>query len=142
VVPATQTRAKAAHPPAPNPGGGPGRHAPNPTPPARATSRGAPSGRTPFPLPCGHPTTRPGASTSAGRALHPHPDTSDAIELAELLQFLAGWLTSDPSRLAASLLDYVGRPAYGTPQLQDDLHRFAFLLGGSDGGPLFGIGQQ
>jgi hypothetical protein len=33
-------------------------------------------------------------------------------------------------------------PAYGTPQLQVDLHRFAFLLGGSDGGPLFGIGQQ
>jgi hypothetical protein len=25
-------------------------------------------------------------------------DTADAAELAELLQFLAGWLTSDPAR--------------------------------------------
>jgi hypothetical protein len=39
---------------------------------------------------------------------------------------------------AASLEDFVGHPAYGITQLRDDLERFAFLLGGSDGEPLFG----
>jgi hypothetical protein len=65
-------------------------------------------------------------------------DSADAIELAELLQFLADWLSGDPYRLGASLLAFIGHPAYGTQQLQDDLHRFAFLLGGNDGEPLFG----
>lgn len=69
-------------------------------------------------------------------------DIADAVELAELLEFLAGWLASDPARLSASLLAYVGHPAYGTPQLQDDLHRLAFLLGGNDGEPLFGFPQS
>ena len=69
-------------------------------------------------------------------------DSVDAVELAELLGFLADWLASDPSRLGASLLAFVGHPAYGTPQLRDDLHRFAFLLGGNDGEPLFGPSQQ
>jgi hypothetical protein len=68
-------------------------------------------------------------------------DTADAIELAELLQFLSDWLATDPARLGASLLAFVGHPAYGTRELQDDLHRFAFLLGGSDGEPLFGPPQ-
>lgn len=72
---------------------------------------------------------------------HTSLDSVDAAELAELLEFLAGWLASDPSRLAASLLTFVGHPAYGTQQLQDDLHRFAFLLGGNDGEPLFGPPQ-
>ena len=31
-----------------------------------------------------------------------------------------------------------GHPAYGITQLSADLERFAFLLGGSDGEPLFG----
>jgi hypothetical protein len=65
-------------------------------------------------------------------------DTGDAIELAELLQFLAGWLARDPARLGASLADYVGHPAYGTAQLRQDLDRFTFLLGGDDGESLFG----
>jgi hypothetical protein len=69
-------------------------------------------------------------------------DTADAIELAELLQFLAGWLDADPERLQASLLAYVGNPAYGTTHLQQDLHRFAFLLGANDGEPLFEPGQD
>ncbi|MGE5289731.1 MAG: hypothetical protein ACM3ML_21575, partial [Micromonosporaceae bacterium] len=59
------------------------------------------------------------------------------IELAELLQFLTGWLASDPARLAASLRAYTAHPAYGLQQLRDDLNRFAFLLGGNDGEPLF-----
>jgi len=69
-------------------------------------------------------------------------DIADAVELAELLQFLTDWIDSDPGRLSASLRAYVGHPAYGTQQLQDDLHRFAFLLGGNDGEPLFGPGQH
>jgi hypothetical protein len=69
-------------------------------------------------------------------------DTADAIELAELLQFLTGWLTADPARLAPSLLAYVGHPAYGLDTLRADLNRFTFLLGGSDGEDLFGPGQR
>jgi hypothetical protein len=69
-------------------------------------------------------------------------DVTDAFELAELLQFLAGWITSDQARLEASLLAYVGHPAYGTAQLRQDLHRFTFLLGGNDGEPLFKPGQD
>ena len=65
-------------------------------------------------------------------------DTGDAIELAELLQFLAGWLARDPGRLGASLEAFVGHPAYGTAQLRQDLNRFTFLLGGDDGESLFG----
>jgi hypothetical protein len=67
-------------------------------------------------------------------------DAVDAFELAELLQFLAGWLARDPDRLSASLGDYVGHPAYGTAQLRQDLNRFTFLLGGDDGESLFGHG--
>jgi hypothetical protein len=65
-------------------------------------------------------------------------DVTDAAELAEMLQFLSQWLARDPGRLAASLGEFVGNPAYGTMQLREDLERFAFLLGGSDGEPLFG----
>lgn len=65
-------------------------------------------------------------------------DVSDAAELAEMLQFLSQWLARDPHRLGASLQDFVGHPAYGIRQLRDDMERFVFLLGGSDGEPLFG----
>jgi hypothetical protein len=64
-------------------------------------------------------------------------DAVDAAELAELLQYLTGWLASDPARLATSLRAYAGHPAYGLEQLRSDLDRFAFLLGGNDGEPLF-----
>lgn len=65
-------------------------------------------------------------------------DTADAIELAETLQLIARWLTADPERLAASLLDFIGHPAYGPDALRADLDRFAFLLGGNDGEFLLG----
>jgi len=65
-------------------------------------------------------------------------DTADAAELAEMLQFLSEWLAHDPARLAASRAEFVGHPAYGLPQLRQDLERFVFLLGGSDGEQLFG----
>jgi hypothetical protein len=69
-------------------------------------------------------------------------DTADAIELTETLQLIAGWLASAPSRLTASPLDFIGHPAYGPLQLRQDLDRFTFLLGGTDGEELFGPGQQ
>jgi hypothetical protein len=65
-------------------------------------------------------------------------DAGDAVELAELLQFLTGWLARDPDRLGASLEAFVCHPAYGTVQLRQDLDRFTFLLGGDDGESLFG----
>jgi hypothetical protein len=65
-------------------------------------------------------------------------DVTGATELAEMLQFLSQWLARDPSRLGASLEQFVGDPAYGITQLRDDLERFVFLLGGSDGEPLLG----
>ena len=65
-------------------------------------------------------------------------DVTDAAELAEMLHFLSGWLARDPARLAASLAAFVGHPAYGLDELRSDLERFVFLLGGSDGEPLFG----
>jgi hypothetical protein len=68
-------------------------------------------------------------------------DTADAAELAEMLQFLAGWLARDPARLAASLDEFVGHPGYGIQDLHGDLERFVFLLGGSDGESLFGPEQ-
>jgi hypothetical protein len=65
-------------------------------------------------------------------------DAVDAAELAELLQFLAGWLARDPGRLGASLEDFAGHPAYNLGELRQDLNRFTFLLGGDDGESLFG----
>jgi hypothetical protein len=74
------------------------------------------------------------------------PDLSlnagDAAELAEMLQFLSDWLARDPRRLDASLAGFAGHRAYDTRQLRTDLDRFVFLLGGSDGEPLFPPGQQ
>jgi len=55
-----------------------------------------------------------------------------------MLQFRSDWLASDPGRLGASLEGFTGNPAHGTGQLRQDLNRFVFLLGGSDGEPLFG----
>ena len=51
---------------------------------------------------------------------------------------LSQWLAGDPDRLSASLVQFVGDPAYGLGQLRQDLERFAFLLGGSEGEQLFG----
>ena len=50
-------------------------------------------------------------------------NVTDASELAELLRFLADWIDSDAGRLGASLLAFVGHPAYGTVQLQAPVGR-------------------
>ena len=66
-------------------------------------------------------------------------DLGDAAELAEMLTFLADWLSgSQQQALAESLAAFVGHPAYDTDTLCADLHRFVFLLGVSDGEELFG----
>jgi hypothetical protein len=68
--------------------------------------------------------------------VHLHP--TDAAELAELLQLLNTWLASDHDPLDASLTRFIGNPAYDVTQLRNDLSRFAFLLGATDGEQLFG----
>jgi hypothetical protein len=66
-------------------------------------------------------------------------DMSDAAELAETLAFLASWLSGSQKQLLAdSFAAFVGHPAYNTATLCADLHRFAFLLGQTDGEELFG----
>ena len=66
-------------------------------------------------------------------------DPADATELAEMLDFVARWLSgSQKQALADSFAAFVGHPAYNTDTLCADLHRFAFLLGASDGEELFG----
>jgi hypothetical protein len=65
-------------------------------------------------------------------------DLSDAAELAEMLTFLAGWLSGSQNPiLGKSLATYVSHPAYNVDDLRTDLHRFAFLLGQTDGEELF-----
>jgi hypothetical protein len=64
-------------------------------------------------------------------------DAGDAIELAELLQFLGSWLDSDHDNLAASLARFIGGTAYGPDSLREDFARFRFLLGVTDGEGLF-----
>jgi hypothetical protein len=64
-------------------------------------------------------------------------DQIDAAELAELLTFLAGWHTADRGALEESLGRYLGTSGYDLNQLAQDLHRFAFLLGATDGERLF-----
>lgn len=72
---------------------------------------------------------------------HVSLETTDAAELAEMLQFLSDWLTADHASLAASLTRFTGHPGYDLNQLRNDLHRFTFLLGGNDGEQLFQPGQ-
>jgi hypothetical protein len=60
-------------------------------------------------------------------------DMADAAELAEMLQFLSDWLAAAPGPLGTSLTRFVGSRGYDTRALREDLARFVFLLGGSDG---------
>lgn len=66
-------------------------------------------------------------------------ELGDAAELADLLTFLAEWLSgSQQQTLADSLTAFVGDPGYDIATLRADLHRFVFLLGLTDGEQLFG----
>jgi hypothetical protein len=64
---------------------------------------------------------------------------NDAAELAEILQSasLTG-LCVIPAASAHRWEDFVGHPTYNASQLREDLNRFIFLLGGSEGEALFG----
>jgi hypothetical protein len=62
---------------------------------------------------------------------------ANAMELGQLLQFLHDWLATDHGKVNASLTRFVGCEAYGVESLRNDLARFTFLLGGSDGEGLF-----
>jgi len=66
-------------------------------------------------------------------------DTGDSAELAEMLTFLAGWLSGSQKPVPGnSLAAHVGHPAHNIDDLCTDLHRSAFLLGQTDGKELFG----
>jgi hypothetical protein len=66
-------------------------------------------------------------------------DLGDTAEPAEMLTFLADWLSgSQKQALSESFAAFVGHPAYNTDALCADLRRFVFLLGASDGEELFG----
>ena len=67
-------------------------------------------------------------------------DIVDAAELAELLQFPAGWLARDPGRLGASLEQFAGNPAYNISQLRQDLDRFTFCPAPTTASPCSGRG--
>ena len=69
-------------------------------------------------------------------------DPSDTNELAELLQFIRDWLTTDYNRLDTSLTAFVGNPCYDLRLLRADLDRFTFLLGANDGETLFNPEHQ
>ena len=56
----------------------------------------------------------------------------DAMELAELLEFLAEWIEADPAGVG-EVFNRFTDGLFDVCQLQGELVRFAFLLGG-DGG--------
>ena len=68
-----------------------------------------------------------------------HLDAADSAELAEMLTFLADWLSGSQQHiLDQSLTAFVGGPIYNTSDPCADLHRCTFLLGAIDGEQLFG----
>ncbi len=58
--------------------------------------------------------------------------TEDAVELAELLQFVKDWITAD-DQAKASFAGVVGTLGYDATDLGSDIDRFTILLGGDDG---------
>ena len=64
-------------------------------------------------------------------------EAADAIELAELLEFLSDWLESDHGNLAASLARFRAAPPTARTTLRGDFARFRFLLGVTDGEGVF-----
>jgi hypothetical protein len=49
---------------------------------------------------------------------------------------------TESERIRPRSVSYVDHPAYNLAQLGDDLHRFAFFLGGNDGEHLLEPGPQ
>jgi hypothetical protein len=67
----------------------------------------------------------------------PTLNAEDTIELAEMLQFPGDWLEHDHDALAPSLARFAGTPACSPATLREDIARFRFLLGATDGEGLF-----
>ncbi|MCA1693781.1 MAG: hypothetical protein LC749_03120 [Actinobacteria bacterium] len=63
-----------------------------------------------------------------------------AIELGELLEFLASWLADASDVCAEALAGFCG-PSYPLGELRADLARFAFLLGADGQRFVFGEGR-
>jgi hypothetical protein len=61
----------------------------------------------------------------------------EAIELAEMLEFLGDWLDHAPRALGDALDSFCG-PGYALGELRTDLARFAFLLDGRAAQRVFG----
>ncbi len=72
------------------------------------------------------------------------PDMTDAMELEQLLDFLAGWMKSDHDYLALSLTRFLGiqTPDMNPGSLAADFARFRFLLGAADGKGVFTPDEQ
>jgi hypothetical protein len=68
----------------------------------------------------------------------------DAMELEQLLEFLARWMKSDRDYLAPSLARFLGVKAEGCrpESLAGDFNRFRFLLGATDGEGVFTPDEQ
>lgn len=64
----------------------------------------------------------------------------DAIELAEMLEFFAGWLDANHTGPVARSLHHFTSGGYSINELRADLARFVFLLGGP--GDRFIYGDQ
>ena len=64
-------------------------------------------------------------------------DADEAAELGELLEFVGRWLADGGECVDESFSRFVGSGGYDINELQADLWRFAFLLGGDDGASLF-----
>lgn len=61
----------------------------------------------------------------------------NAMEFGQLLQFLDAGPATDHEQLSTSLARFTGIDGYGVGTLRDDLARFMFLLGETDGEGLF-----
>jgi hypothetical protein len=71
--------------------------------------------------------------------MHVTLDMTDAMELEQLLDFLARWMKAEHDRLARFLgTDRLGFVKGAGPEsLADDFSRFRFLLGATDGKGVF-----
>jgi hypothetical protein len=59
------------------------------------------------------------------------------MEPGQLLQLLDDWLATGHEQIGTSLARFTGIDGYGVETLRDDLARFMFLLGETDGEGLF-----
>ena len=67
----------------------------------------------------------------------------DAVELAELLEFMADWIEHNSHRADRALIPLVSWfSGYDAAGLRADLARFAFALGGSNPALVYGPDEQ